>query len=115
MYYRLAKKGVDERVERGAQLLDRKRPRWFQEVDPSSLEINDIEKCILGQLYGNYHEGVRATCRRPLFVPNLVPAEHGFVATCEFRRDIDKEFALLDQKWVEAIERRRAAIEAKAA
>lgn len=45
-----------ERVARGAAFLDLYRPTWFREIDLGSLNLKDNYNCILGQLYGNYHD-----------------------------------------------------------
>lgn len=46
-----------EPANRGAELLDRIRPGWHNEIDLDTLEVSDFERCVLGQLYGNYGEG----------------------------------------------------------
>ena len=43
-----------ERVERGAQLLDRLEPDWFKVIDPEYLDMEKCSRCILGQLHGDY-------------------------------------------------------------
>lgn len=45
---------VAERVERGAALLDEKRPGWVQVIDLDRLDIWSCTDCIGGQLDGGY-------------------------------------------------------------
>lgn len=42
---------VEERVSRGAALLDRKVPGWENRIDLDRLDISSTANCILGQLY----------------------------------------------------------------
>lgn len=46
------------RVAKGAALLDICRPGWAAEVNIQSLQMHTCTCCILGQLYGNYDDGV---------------------------------------------------------
>ncbi len=59
-------------VERGAALLDKRLPGWRQVVDPSSLSLKSRCNCVLGQVFGDYHRGVRA-----LGVDR--PVDYGFI------------------------------------
>ena len=45
---------VNERVERGAALLDEKRPGWWQDIDLGRLDISSSCDCIAGQQPGGY-------------------------------------------------------------
>ena len=45
-------------VRRGAALLDRKLPGWHTRINLNTLDLNDCEACILGQLYGKYSYGL---------------------------------------------------------
>jgi hypothetical protein len=45
---------VAERVERGAALLDAKRPGWWRDIDLGRLDIWSCHDCIGGQLDGGY-------------------------------------------------------------
>lgn len=47
-----------ELVKRGSALLDERRPGWVDEVDISQLNIALGAKCILGQIYGGYGDGL---------------------------------------------------------
>ena len=45
-------------VERGASLLDEKRPGWENEIDVDRLDMNNFKNCVLGQVYGEYDAGL---------------------------------------------------------
>lgn len=44
----------------GAQLLDRVMPDWWQRIRLKKLDMTSLETCVLGQLYGNYFNGLSA-------------------------------------------------------
>lgn len=50
---------VAERAERGAALLDERRPGWWREIDLGTLDIDSVCNCIAGQL-GGYAETLQA-------------------------------------------------------
>lgn len=45
-------------VEKGAQLLDQKKPGWYLKIDIARLEMETCRRCVLGQLYGEYDVGL---------------------------------------------------------
>lgn len=45
-------------AKRGAKLLDRSHVDWFREIDSATLDIANSRKCVLGQLYGTYIQGL---------------------------------------------------------
>ncbi len=49
-----------ERAAAGATFLDEKRPDWFTLIDIEDLDIASSTRCICGQLYGQYQEGLLA-------------------------------------------------------
>lgn len=80
---------------RGAKYLDKYKPGWFNSVDINKIKMSDYRKCILGQLYGTYHQGLQQTVR-----PNTLDIEwseaNGF-----------DSFASKD-RWITEIENRRS-------
>lgn len=48
------------RVRRGALLLDSERPGWAEAIDIEILDLEDVENCILGQVFGDYSLGSQA-------------------------------------------------------
>lgn len=49
-----------DRVWRGVELLNEKRPDWIGEISVGPLDLAEAEWCILGQLYGDYLDGAIA-------------------------------------------------------
>ncbi len=49
---------VDERVALGISKIRPVRPRWFDELEPSKLNIASTRECVCGQLFGTFHEGI---------------------------------------------------------
>jgi hypothetical protein len=47
-------------AERGAQLLDRVMPHWRHMIDLARLDLIDSQDCILGQLWGDFDDGMNA-------------------------------------------------------
>jgi hypothetical protein len=88
---------LSERVERGAALLDERRPGWWDEVNVESLSFDDGERCVLGQLWGAYKAG-----KAQLSIDGRGAGDLGFVG---FLFDAASPKDL----WRAAIERRRAA------
>jgi hypothetical protein len=52
-----AAEDVTARVDRGAALLDEKRPGWWHEIDLASLDLSLCWACVLGQL-GQLYAGL---------------------------------------------------------
>jgi hypothetical protein len=72
----------EDRVRRGAKLLDRIRPGWWRAIAADRLAMESCHHCILGQLYGGFLAGwldyIRPfVCRREI-VP---PSAYGFTLT----------------------------------
>jgi hypothetical protein len=44
-------------VDAGAALLDERLPGWRDEIHPASLDLEQCEQCVLGQLFGEYERG----------------------------------------------------------
>ncbi len=75
-------------ASRGAALLDAANPGWAEKVDTRSLDIYDISKCVLGQLYGEgYLEGIEAL------------SDHMGVSWLDGEAQEDHGFDLLRQMW----------------
>ncbi len=95
-----------ERVRAGAQLLDHAIEGWPHRVKPERLEIHSLHRCVLGQLYGDYHEGARQ-----LQLSSEAATQNGF-----FTQEEDhagdaacREYAELGALWKEEIALRRSA------
>lgn len=98
---------ADERVARGAALLDARHPGWHEEVDLDRLYMRSTCDCVLGQLYSPsaaegtaYDNGLRA-----LGEPDA-PA-HGFDSVFGERHRLG--YPQLEAAWRRAILARREA------
>ncbi|MEO6536513.1 MAG: hypothetical protein ABIO00_02385, partial [Candidatus Paceibacterota bacterium] len=97
-----------KRVAAGAALLDREMPGWPNIVSCSTLDIENFDTCILGQLYGNY---VRGCSQLNLEIVES-RAEHGFTFDQQraYNRTTDSEqIQALGAEWKRIIEARRVA------
>lgn len=92
---------VIERVRRGAELLDRERPGWADEVPADErLEMEDCSKCVLGHLFGEFGRGLDA-------LPVWDVEDLGFnIVNTRTDDDGDKEYAALADAWRAEIRRR---------
>jgi hypothetical protein len=99
-----------ERVERGAALLDERRPGWWDEVDVGSLDLRQCDLCILGQLWGDYLDGRGEVVRLGYgYRAQEESIRHGFDVSRRIHADLHADYAALTDLWRAAIERRRAA------
>lgn len=68
---------IASRVQLGAELLDAHSPNWESVINPRTLDIESSCRCVLGQVFGDYHvawEHVGIVSVRDAF-------EHGFTNT----------------------------------
>ena len=102
-----------ERVTRGAVLLDRVAPGWYQRVDPDRLLMSTCIHCTLGQLYGHFADGLTAlhftdTEFGESFALDADAVRHGFVLSWS-ELDVDNQadsYKMLQRAWIDAIEDR---------
>jgi len=47
-----------ERVNRGIALMDQKYPHWWRVLDLETLDLRSTENCVLGQVAGDYRDGL---------------------------------------------------------
>jgi hypothetical protein len=99
---------IEERVQRGALLLDAEVPGWARRINEWELDLGQCDQCILGQLYGEYCTGRDALELRspgPWFDKGA--AVHGFHHTER------REISIYDDGWEEALAQKTAAIDAE--
>ena len=100
-------------VERGAALLDERRPRWWERIDIGRLDIRSPENCILGQVFEEEEraEGPRRGSTpydygcEVLNLKCMEAIEHGFFTILRHHRD-KEHWDTLRGLWIEAIEER---------
>lgn len=49
---------ITPEVERGIALLDERVPGWRDRINLDDLDMGSITKCVLGQLFGQYVDGL---------------------------------------------------------
>jgi hypothetical protein len=84
------------RIERGAALLDEHAPVWPTKINLDTLNLSDCTYCVLGQVYGDYEDGLRALDGEA----ETSPERFGFEARG------DEEYASLTAKWILYLARR---------
>jgi hypothetical protein len=106
----------EDRVRRGARLLDERVPTWFQRVDLTTLDLKWANVCVLGQVAhaeaGNYwslyHELFGSDARQEhLYGFDLADIAERSQTNGRLVSDADWEG--LRAAWVAEIEKRRAA------
>jgi len=53
-------KKLPDRVLHGSMLLGAVRPGWWKKIDPETLDMPLSERCVLGQVFGNFDKGMQA-------------------------------------------------------
>lgn len=97
---------ITERTERGAALLDARRPGWWQRIDLDRLDLSDTCDCVAGQISGGVYitDWTLAMEALGLETPAL-QAAHGFDAT---DGDGDRAYDALTAAWRDLIGQRQA-------
>lgn len=85
---------IADRVSRGAELLDREQPEWAGRISLDDLHMRDCDECVLGQIFGDFTEGVD--------VLGIADSAYHLGFYGEVR-----ESKLLALVWIAEIERRR--------
>jgi hypothetical protein len=102
---------IAERVAKGAALLDKKNPGWWKpDAAPIAIDLDDLElssdcNCVLGQLAGNYAEGVSGLGIHLL----RQEVTHGFLLDLNGEGD-DLDWPPLTAEWKRVITARRAQV-----
>lgn len=86
---------VAGRVARGVALLDARVPGWVDRVNTIKLDIQNCERCVLGQVYGDYFFGSSKL--------EIVEreSEYGFdrVQDLDYIEDMIQDFEDLREEW----------------
>ncbi len=82
---------MKENVLRGVALLDEKVPDWRERIDKSRLSMRNMNRCILGQIFGHFIVGERKL--------NISPRNYGFMSDT----DTDYSYRKLNQLWREQL------------
>jgi hypothetical protein len=93
---------VAGRVAAGAARLDKHEPGWADRIDLDQLDLSSDCRCVLGQLHGDYGDGLAALC---IEFGTGASRELGFNYAVGDPDDLTAE---LTAAWRELISRRRA-------
>lgn len=103
-----------QRILNGAKFMDFQLPSWAQKIDLTTFDIDSPTQCVLGQIFGSYHEGrfALALTHEALIEYGFYPAAgESYYAPAEVKNEeITK---LLEEKnfvWTEQIRRRQTSI-----
>lgn len=53
------KKLLRHQIKQGAFFLDTHFPNWELKINPNTIDLSHAELCVLGQIYGNYWDGLK--------------------------------------------------------
>lgn len=114
---------MDERVQRGALMLDEKLPGWWTRIDLDALRLDTPSQCVLGQIglgvctqkSKSYLDVVEQLCAYDGEDSDYWQRDHGFnypidrnymvdgVGFAESFRDSEAAWAYLDKQWAVVI------------
>ena len=84
-------KRVKDRVQKGIDLLQEKHGAdWVDKIDLKSLNLGSTTECVLGQVYGDYHDGLKE------LQLHGESAKYGFMSEGE-------PYTVLDEEWADRI------------
>lgn len=89
-------KDFSAQVTAGMSLLDQQRPGWRSEIDLGTLDLGNCQVCVLGQIFGDYEDGLEA-----LDISD--PYKYGFNA-------VDGMYALTEA-WKDALGKNKVLVE----
>lgn len=91
----------EQQIAAGMQWLDRHVPGWEQRIDVNRLGLHDCERCVIGQLVGNYKEWIGGYHQTSLpTVTKAMAVNLGFNTTINYHQ--------LTNEWKSAILARRS-------
>lgn len=93
---------VLERVKKGMKLLERRHGAdWIDHIDPSTLNLSDGSCCVLGQVYGEYENGLVAL-NLSQGDDDYEDVEYGFTEKSNGGYGGDDPWDTLNEAWHEA-------------
>lgn len=97
---------VSDKVDAGARLLDGFTPGWENRIDLDQLRLDNACKCILGQLFDWYWDGLKelSTHARDFTVDDAI--RHGF--TLDEEEQCEPAWSELTEDWHTLIQGRRS-------
>jgi hypothetical protein len=103
---------VEQRVANGVWWLNANKPGWEALINLEALDIEEPCRCVIGQVFGDYHESLFG---QPGRLAHQVAANHGFNSNPPTSPEYDgaNEYAALEAEWIRVVEARRAGTEAR--
>lgn len=65
-------------VKRGINWLDENHPNWANEIDLSSLDMSECNRCVIGQAVGDYTFTVKQAAKADYIYVSDWAIDHGF-------------------------------------
>jgi hypothetical protein len=101
---------IEVRVAAGAKWLDCQDPWWIERVDVGLLDLADCKRCVLGQMFGIFHDAplladVDWTSDAGVAQADALTVPRGF----DLPDDEEDSFPALTAEWRRLIESRREA------
>jgi hypothetical protein len=94
---------AEARVARGAALLDSHDPMWWKKINYRSLDIGSCIRCVLGQVYGTFEEGLEVLMLLNVTVNRTQQAGFSFQSSTRF---YEAEELALRAAWLAEIKKR---------
>ena len=85
------------RVRNGAAVLDLTKPNWREDINLTTLDLNNEHRCVLGQTYGSYTTGAKVLGFQPYGDTENTAVDWGFMP----EEDDDDDSSSLTAAWVE--------------
>jgi hypothetical protein len=108
----ITEEAVHERVRRGAEYLDGSDPGWHRRIDPNALKLESGDRCVLGQLHGEFRLGLGRSGMLSLSSApraSLSPVAHGFKCVEGVSDEWQaRDYELLTKAWRAAVQARWA-------
>lgn len=101
---------IRETVQQGAAFLDQHVPEWAKKIDIYTLNMRDMQNCILGQLFGDWANGLAGFGNGWNWI-----SEHGFILLYDTANENDlpaywkllkERYLALTEMWREEVTKR---------
>lgn len=97
-----------KRVQRGAALLDARKPGWDARIAVAELDVASYRNGVLGQIFGNHDRGVWELWPEGMIIHNRLSADHGFsLSEADIAERGETGYPELIGEWRELIRKRR--------
>lgn len=94
---------IAKEVKQGAKFLDKVYPDWDTKIDTEKLDIANSNRCVFGQLYGNFSTGM------VMLDHDLYRGRELGVYATPFRPNQIGRYQRLTKDWVRLIDKRQLA------